>query len=115
MSEITTTPPQAAESAVAPQVTFSRTIVVGLDGTSESLAALNKAAELAEAMGGRVQVVHVRHPPGWWWLSSEPPTPVAIPSAKILDQTEAEVRAQAKGGLAGLQLEFVVAEGYPEH
>ena len=39
-------------------------MVVGVDGTADSLAALSTAAELAEESGVGLVVVHVRHESG---------------------------------------------------
>jgi nucleotide-binding universal stress UspA family protein len=40
---------------------MAKPIVVGVDGTADSLAALSSAAELAVELGARLVVVHVRH------------------------------------------------------
>lgn len=40
---------------------MTRTLVVGVDGTADSLTALGSAAELAEESGVTLVVVHVRH------------------------------------------------------
>ncbi|GAC1382357.1 MAG: hypothetical protein NVSMB4_10660 [Acidimicrobiales bacterium] len=43
---------------------MTRILVVGVDGTADSLAALGSAAELAEESGATLVVVHVRHESG---------------------------------------------------
>jgi nucleotide-binding universal stress UspA family protein len=43
---------------------MSRPMVVGVDGTADSLAALSAAADLASEAGSRLIVVHVRHENG---------------------------------------------------
>jgi nucleotide-binding universal stress UspA family protein len=88
-------------------------IVVGVDGSPESLQALGKAAELAEnerAGGGLdLVVVHVRHSP---WLVS----PQGGPAIKeALDSVEDDVRRQIEEVLAGrwVTWRLVVRSGDP--
>src|ERR1700676_3829493 len=86
-------------------------VVVGVDGSPESLQALRKAAELAEnerAGGGLdLVVVHVRHSP---WLVS----PQGAPAIKeALDTVEDDVRRQIESVLGGrwLTWRFVLRSG----
>jgi nucleotide-binding universal stress UspA family protein len=88
-------------------------IVVGVDGSSESLRALDQAAELAEKQraGGGLDlvVVHVRHNP---WLAG----PEGQPAIKeTLDSLEDGARRQAEAALAGrwLTWRYVVRTGDP--
>jgi nucleotide-binding universal stress UspA family protein len=88
-------------------------IIVGVDGSPDSMGALAKAAELVEkerAGGGLdLVVVHVRHSP---WLVSSQGAP-AIKEA--LDSVEGDVRRQIESVLAGrwLTWRFVVRTGDP--
>ena len=51
---------------------MSKTVVVGVDGSADSLAALNSAAELAEESGAFLVVLHVRHDSGIAGAASRP-------------------------------------------
>jgi nucleotide-binding universal stress UspA family protein len=88
-------------------------VVVGVDGSPESLQALGKAAELAEkerAGGGLdLLVVHVRHSP--WLVSSEGQPAIT----ETLDVVQDDVRRQTESVLAGrwLTWRFVVRAGDP--
>jgi nucleotide-binding universal stress UspA family protein len=93
---------------------MANTIVVGVDGTDESLAALAAAAELGEESGAALVVVHVRHES--WTASAAVMEPGAQPAMKdALDAVEKTTRERAVAVLArrsGLW-RFDVARGDP--
>jgi nucleotide-binding universal stress UspA family protein len=88
-------------------------VVVGVDGSPESLRALRRAAELAETerAGGGLDlvVVHVRHSP---WLVSPAGQPAIT---ETLDTVQRDVERQTESVLAGrwLTWRFVVRAGDP--
>jgi len=89
-------------------------MVVGVDGTADSLAALGLAAELARESGSRLLVVHVRHESGVVAANS------ALTGAEVavndaLDEVEAMSRERAGDVLAGrgVPWSFEVASGDP--
>ncbi len=90
------------------------TIVVGVDGTDESLAALEAAAELAWEPGAALVVVHVRHES---WMASaavmEPAAEQAMSGS--LDAAEITAREQTAVvlGERNLAWRFAVARGDP--
>ena len=76
----------------------SRTIVVGVDGSEHSKAALRWAVEEAKLRGSSVRAVHV------WWIY-----PALYPGASIAAADFDDVRAQA-----GSFVEQFVAEVFPD-
>ncbi|MDQ1492631.1 MAG: hypothetical protein QOD57_2586 [Actinomycetota bacterium] len=89
-------------------------MVVGVDGTADSLAALSTAAELAEESGSGLVVVHVRHESGVVAANSAlAGAGVAVNEA--LDEVEAMSRERAADVLAGRKVRwgFEVALGDP--
>jgi nucleotide-binding universal stress UspA family protein len=89
---------------------MSKTVVLGLDGSADSVRAIPYATELA-GDGGRIIVVHVRE----ILLGRAGGQPVAVNE----DEIEAEVRRQAEDiGAAGPSTEVKVATstaGNPAH
>lgn len=90
-------------------------VVVGVDGSAESVAALRWAARYATATGARVQALLAWHYPG---AVGGPPTGVT-PEA-VRDQTEAEMRetldaavAKAYDGQEATGVEKGTAYGHP--
>jgi nucleotide-binding universal stress UspA family protein len=88
-------------------------IVVGVDTTSDSLAALAAAARLAQQAAAPLIAVHVRHEP---ILTSE--VGVASEAAAMdnaLDEMEAATRQQVAAAMAGSRVDwrFVVTSGDP--
>jgi nucleotide-binding universal stress UspA family protein len=89
------------------------TMVVGVDGTADSLAALRSAAALAEESGASLVVLHVRHDNGMAAGSLEAGAEVAMTEA--LDEVETTSRERAADVLSGRTLEwrFDLAMGDP--
>lgn len=88
-----------------------RSIVVGVDGTADSITALRRAAELARTSNLLLVVVHVRHTSTWAGLS-----PLSAGYAtQTLDEIEAEARQATLGALeqTAVDWEFVVRAGEP--
>jgi nucleotide-binding universal stress UspA family protein len=92
---------------------MKRSLVVGVDGTGESNNALARAAELAQAAGLRLAVVHVRHIP----VLAEMSAMTIGPATQDLDVIEAASRRAAEEVLqgTGVDWEFVVRSGDPAH
>jgi nucleotide-binding universal stress UspA family protein len=92
---------------------MSETLVVGVDGTADSLAALSSAAELAEESGASLVVLHVRHDSGIAAGSLEGGAEAAMNDA--LDQAEATSRERTSDVLSGrtVQWRFDVTSGDP--
>jgi nucleotide-binding universal stress UspA family protein len=99
---------QATAGNDAPEVTrgIGGPLVVGVDGSDESVRALIAAKRLAGLTGARVIVVFVRHQPPV--LSPDVPGDW-VPLAQ--DAEEEQVRALAARWLVGVPTEVVVAEG----
>ena len=88
-------------------------IVVGVDTTADSLAALNTAAEMAQSVAAPIVAVHVRHEPS---LASSPTVyagDAALEAA--LDEVEATTRERVSDVMAGRmqRWRFEVAAGDP--
>src|SRR6202048_2890531 len=85
-------------------------LVVGVDGSDESVRALIAARRFARLTGSRVIVVFVRHQP--------PPLSPDIPAdwaVSALESEERDVRALAARWLVGVPTEIVIAEGGVAH
>lgn len=92
---------------------MARPIVVGVDPTADSLAALSTAADLAEQSHAQIIAVHVRHEPA---LAAESVIgSEAAAMSTTLDQIEASTRTDATNVMAGRPVEwrFQVAAGDP--
>ena len=64
-------------------------ILVGVDGSEQSIAAARTALGLASLTGGHVPLITVVRPPeGWWGLEGSPPSPEALASAVAAGQRE---------------------------
>jgi nucleotide-binding universal stress UspA family protein len=92
---------------------MANTIVVGVDGTADSLAALAAAATMAEDSGADVAVVYVRHEAALTAVSGEVGAVVA--ECEALDEMEHASRERASDVLANTKVawRFVVAVGDP--
>lgn len=72
-----------------------KTVVVGVDGSEQSLEAARLAVSVARRFDARLLIATVVRPPeGWWGIGGAPPPPDAFASAvvegrkRILDQAE---------------------------
>jgi nucleotide-binding universal stress UspA family protein len=95
---------------------MTKPMVVGVDGTADSLCALSAAAELAEESGAGLVVVHVRHESGVVAANSAlAGAGVAINEA--LDEVEQMSRERVADVLARRRVKwrFEVASGDPAH
>jgi nucleotide-binding universal stress UspA family protein len=90
-----------------------KTLVVGVDGTADSLDALRSAAERAEESGAFLIVLHVRHDSGMAAGSLEAGAEVAMSEA--LDEAEKISHEGAAQALSGRKVHwrFDVAVGDP--
>jgi nucleotide-binding universal stress UspA family protein len=88
-------------------------MVVGVDGTADSLAALGSAADLAEESGASLVVLHVRHDSGIAAGSLEAGAEATMSAA--LDQAAKASRERASAVLSGrtVHWRFDVAFGAP--
>jgi nucleotide-binding universal stress UspA family protein len=92
---------------------MAETMVVGVNGTDDSLAALRAAAELAEESGASLEVVHVRHESV---LAAESVGALAEAAmSNALDQVETMSRERASDVLSGRKVHwrFEVSFGDP--
>jgi nucleotide-binding universal stress UspA family protein len=69
-------------------------VIVGVDGSDQSLRAAQVAAAIARSVGGRLHVVTVVRPPeGWWGVVGSPPPAEALSASmahaqrSVLDRT----------------------------
>src|SRR6188508_277757 len=92
-------------------------LVVGVDGTADSLGALAAAAELSEESGSDLVVVHVRHES---WATAVGDSQIGGVAAELaatdsLDAIEATSRERSQEVLAARQVHwrFEVASGDP--
>jgi nucleotide-binding universal stress UspA family protein len=92
---------------------MNETVVVGVDGTADSLAALSTAAELARESGDSLVVVHVRHDSAMAAASIEVGAEAAISDA--LDEVEQASRDRAADVLSVRQVawRFEISGGDP--
>jgi nucleotide-binding universal stress UspA family protein len=88
-----------------------RSIVVGVDGTADSITALRRAAAIARTSNLLLIVVHVRHGSTWAGLS---PLSAGY-STQTMDDIEAEARRATDEALETMAVdwEFVVRSGEP--
>jgi nucleotide-binding universal stress UspA family protein len=60
------------------------TVIVGVDGSDQSIRAANVAAALAQVHGARLHVVTVVRPPeGWWGVVGSPPPADALSRSMV--------------------------------
>jgi nucleotide-binding universal stress UspA family protein len=81
-------------------------LVVGVDGSENSLRALDLAATVARRNGSAVTVAFVRHPPVFAGS-------VAIDWSAIFAPIEEEIAEAARERLAGLRWRLLVTDGAP--
>jgi len=92
---------------------MANTLIVGVDGTADSLAALAVAATMAEESRADLDVVHVRHEAALTAVAGETGAVAAVSEA--LDEMEHMSRERASDVLAGrkVQWRFDVSGGDP--
>jgi nucleotide-binding universal stress UspA family protein len=90
-----------------------RSIVVGVDGTADSITALRRAAEIARTSNLLLVVVHVRHSSAWAGMSALS----AGYAAQTMDEIEADAHQATDEALRKIAVdwEFVVRAGEPAH
>jgi nucleotide-binding universal stress UspA family protein len=93
---------------------MAETMVVGVDGTADSLAALGSAAELAEESGAALIVVHVRHE-GAVASAGSVAAHTEVAMIEALDEVERASRERVADVLAGRTVpwRFEVVSGDP--
>jgi nucleotide-binding universal stress UspA family protein len=93
---------------------MTKPMVVGVDGTADSLAALSMAAELATESGSELVVVHVRHESGVV-AGNSALVGAGVALNEALDEVEGMSRGRAEDVLAGRSVpwQFEVASGDP--
>jgi nucleotide-binding universal stress UspA family protein len=91
-----------------------KTIVVGVDGSDQSIEAARMAVSLARKFGSRVLITTVVRPPeGWWGIGGAPPSPDAFAAAVVEGRRRILDRAEADLDLEGLEYETVEEVGDP--
>ena len=84
-------------------------IVVGVDGSDQSLRAARVAAGMAKAHGSRLHVVTVVRPPeGWWGVVGSPPPAEAL--SKSMEKAQRSVLDATMGAIDVEDVEVVVTE-----
>ena len=89
-------------------------VVVGVDGSEQSIRAAAVAADLCRCHGARLHVVTVVRPPeGWWGIVGSPPPADALASS--MSQAQQTILDSAIGGidLEGLQWDASEEIGEP--
>ena len=67
-----------------------QTVVVGIDGSTQSRHAAAMAASIARKTGATLHLITVVRPPeGWWGIVGSPPTPTAL--SKTLTDAQREI------------------------
>lgn len=84
-------------------------IIVGVDGSAQSLRAAQLGADMARGSGTLHLVAVVRPPEGWWGIVGSPPTATAL--AEALERAQREVLDVV---IASTDLDAVVYEAVEE-
>jgi nucleotide-binding universal stress UspA family protein len=90
------------------------TIVVGVDGSTQSRHAASLAASLAATAGAKLHIMTVVRPPeGWWGIVGSPPTPTAL--SKTLTDAQREIldAVVSQIDLEGVEYETIEEIGDP--
>lgn len=91
-----------------------QTIVVGVDGSEQSLDAARVAIAIARRWDARLLIVTVVRPPeGWWGIGGAPPTPDAFAAAVVEGRRRILDRAEASLPLEDVDYETVEEIGDP--
>lgn len=89
-------------------------IVVGADGSPQSINATDVAATLARGRGAKLWIVAVVRPPeGWWGIVGSPPTAEALGDALSDAQRDVLDRTLAAVDLEGVDYETIEDIGEP--
>jgi nucleotide-binding universal stress UspA family protein len=97
------------------RITTNRIVVLGVDGSADSRAAVDKAIELCSATSCRLLAVHVLHVPRWWWMASEAPIAVEPSFRRMLDDIGHEVQRLFEEQVRSFdgQWDFILQSGDP--
>ena len=74
----------------------SHKTIVGVDGSGDSMAALQRAKVIGSAMHAELCIVHVRHEPYWWSLANITPAGADAQFRQIVNDLAAEVETAVK-------------------
>jgi nucleotide-binding universal stress UspA family protein len=90
------------------------TIVAAVDGSEQSVAAAQRAVDVARLSGGTVGLITVVRPPeGWWGLEGSPPSPEAVAQAIAAGRTEVLDKVAAALDAAGVEVTTTEEFGDP--
>lgn len=87
-------------------------IVVGNDGSDYSIEAVKLAAEIAKALGSKLDVVHVSHLPVTFYAAAFE-TPIDLQEQMDSLKNEAEKRARGALSEVGVEGNFITLDGNP--
>jgi nucleotide-binding universal stress UspA family protein len=91
-----------------------KVVVVGVDGSDQSIRAAGVAAALARSAGAHLRIVTVVRPPeGWWGIVGSPPTAEALGDSLSNAQRNVLDRAVAQTDLEGIDYETQEEIGDP--
>lgn len=89
-------------------------IVVGVDGSDESVDAVRVAVDLARARSAKLHIITVVRPPeGWWGIVGSPPTAEALGDSLSQAQRDILDHVLRSVDLAGLDYETAEEIGDP--
>lgn len=89
-------------------------MVAAVDGSEQSDRAAGLAATLARTYRSRLVLVTVVRPPeGWWGVTGEPPTPVALSEALMEGQQKVLASIEQNINLEGIKYSTVEELGDP--
>jgi nucleotide-binding universal stress UspA family protein len=97
------------------EVSASHKTIVGVDGSSDSMAALRRAKVIGSAMHAELYLVHVRHEPYWWSLANITPAGADAQFRRIVNDLAAEVETAVKKEMSTYQgrWSYQVRDGNP--
>jgi nucleotide-binding universal stress UspA family protein len=89
--------------------------VVGVDGSDDGIAALQRAKRIGAAMRSELHVVHVRHEPYWWSFADAAPFGAEAQFRQILDGIATQVETGVKAEMSSYpeRWSFQVRTGNP--
>lgn len=91
-----------------------KVIVVGVDGSEQSIQAARAAGALARARSARLIIVTVVRPPeGWWGIVGSPPTAEALGDSLSDAQRDVLDRTLRSVNLSGVEYEMQEEIGEP--